>query len=719
MNENPYMELDFTDITAALPLSRRNFLRTLGGGIIILFWAGDLADLLAQGREYPKDFNAYLKISADGKVTCFSGKIEMGQGIVTSLAQMLAEELDVNLDAVQMVMGDTSTCPWDMGTWGSMSTRFFGPPLRAAGAEARLVLLELASERLSVPLDQLTVENGVIFPKSQKDKKVTFGQLAEGKNIVRHAQKKPPLKTLSEFKVIGKTTLRRDALEKVTGKAQYAGDVRLPGMVYARILRPPSHGAKLKSLDISAAEKLEGVTVIHEGDLVAVLHKNYDEAGTALEKIKATFEEVESPLDDQTIFDHLLAHAGQARTVDKGGNLEEGFKMANLVIEQKYLDGYVAHAPIETHTALAKVEGQQATLWISTQAPFLFQNQIAAALGFPAENVRIITPFVGGGFGGKAAGDQAMEAARLAKLSGKPVQVTYTRAEEFFYDTFRPAAVVKIKSGLDQAGKIVAWDYEVYCAGDRGGRHFYDIPHHRTASSRNFGEGENRSGVSLHPFRTGAWRGPGVNTNTFARESHIDILAAKAGIDPVEFRLRNLKDERMIRVLKTAAEKFGWTPAKSPSGRGLGVACGIDSDSYVAHIAQVDVDKKSGKIQVKRVVCAQDMGLVINPEGALIQIEGCITMGLGYALAEHIRFKGGKILDSNFDTYQIPRFSWLPKIEAVLIKDDQAPAHGGGEPAIICMGALIANAVFDAVGARLTELPFNPDRVKKAMNQPA
>ncbi len=713
MKENEYSGLDFSDLTEGPSLTRRDFLKTVGGGIIVLYWVGGTSELEAQarGRSYPEDFNAYLKIGSDGRVTCFSGKIEMGQGVVTSLAQMLADELDVSLESVDMVLGDTSVCPWDMGTFGSMSTRFFGPALRAAGAEARSVLLELAAERLETTPNQLAVEDGVIFDKNRKEKRVTYAQLTDGKTIIRHAKQKPALKTPAEFKVMGKKVLRRDALEKVTGKAKYAGDIRLPGMRYARILRSPAHGAKLKSVDTSAVEQTKGASLMRDGDLIAVLHKNFDEAGAALEKIKATYEEPEARVDDETIFEHLLAHSGNGNEVDKGGSLETGERLSEVVVEQKYQDGYVAHATIETHTALAQVEGSKATVWVSTQTPFPIRDRIAEAIGLAPANVRVITPFLGGGFGGKSPGQQAVEAARLAKLCGKPVQVARTREEEFFYDTFRPAAVVRIKSGMTKTGKIVLWDYGVYCAGDRGGKLFYDVPNHRMVSSGSpFG-----GGSSPHPFGTGPWRAPGANTNTFARESQIDILASKAGMDPVEFRLKNLKDERMIRVLKTAAERFGWNAAKSPSGRGFGVACGIDSDTYVAHIAEVEVDKKSGHVRVKRVVCAQDMGLSINPEGAQIQIEGCITMGLGYALAEHIRFKGGKILDTNFDTYEIPRFSWVPKIETVIIKADDAPAHGGGEPAIICMGAVVANAIHDAIGARVVQLPLSPERVRKAV----
>jgi len=354
------------------------------------------------------------------------------------------------------------------------------------------------------------------------------------------------------------------------------------------------------------------------------------------------------------------------------------------------------------------VKENKATVWASTQTPFGAKEEIAEVLGIPSQNVRIITPFVGGGFGGKTANKQAVEAARLAKLAAKPVQVAWTRTEEFFNDTFRPAAVVKIKSGIDDSGKIVFWDYIVYFAGERGSQHFYDIPHHRTVSTG----GGWRGIPGAHPFGTGAWRAPGNNTNTHARESQIDIMASKAGLDPFEFRLKNLKDKRMIRVLEAAADKFGWTPAKAPSGRGYGLSCGIDAGTYVATMAEVEVDRQQGKVQVKQVVCAQDMGLSINPEGAKLQMEGCITMGLGYALTEEIHFKGGEIFDLNFDTYEIPRFSWLPKIETVLIDAQESPVQGGGEPAIINMGGVIANAIYDAIGVRLYQLPMTPERVR-------
>ena len=703
-------------------MNRRQFLKrlgVLGGGIIIYFSVGDgfsWARTRRQGflgANIPTDFNAFLRIGADGRVTCLTGKIEMGQGPITSLPQMLAEELDVSYDLVDIIMGDTDLCPWDAGTFGSLSTRHFGVFLREAASEAKAVLKELASDYLLCPISRLQTKDGAIFDKTQPHNRVTYGQLTRGKIIEKHLKEPPPLKPFSEFTVMGRSYLRRDAYGKVTGNARYAGDIRLPGMVYARILRPPAHGARLKSIDTSAAEKIKGVRVIHDGDLIAVLHSYPDEAEKALARIKAQFDVPQTGIDDKNIFDHLLKKAPPPEIASEGGDLKAGKKLATRIFSQTYLNSYVSHAPIEPHTAVTQIEGSKATVWASTQSPFRVRQLVAETLNMLEKNVRVITPFVGGGFGGKTTSHQAAEAARLAKLAGRPVQVAWSRAEEFFYDTFRPAAIVKINSGINDGGKIVFYDYNVYFAGRRGCEQYYDIPHHREAFYGRWGGGTN----GAHPFAVGPWRAPANNTNTYARELHMNMMASKAGIDPLEFRLRHLKDNRMIGVLKAAGKKFGWRSSKTPSGRGYGIACGIDAGTYVALMAEVDVDKGSGTVRVKRVVCAQDMGFVVNPEGAKIQMEGCITMGLGYALSEEIRFKDGEIFDLNFDTYAIPRFSWLPEIETVFVENQNLPPQGGGEPAIICMGGVIATAIYDATGAALLQLPMTPPRVKAALGK--
>jgi len=713
MKEDQSLNLEPKDGETPFSPSRREFLKAVGGGIIIFFSTGDLTaqERRPQGyQDLPTDFNAFLRVGANGRVTCFTGKIEMGQGIVTSLAQMLADELDVPLDAVDMAMGDTDLCPWDMGTFGSRSTRFFGPPLREAAAEARAILIQLASEHLQLNESQLIVKEGVVVDKNNSGNRVTYGELTKGRSIEKHMPKKPTLKNVSEFTIVGKPTLRKDALAKVTGKASYAGDIRIPGMLHAKILRPPVHGAKLKSVDTSALRDDKEIKIVQERDLIAVLHLYPDVAEQALSKIKAKFDLPEAKVNPKTIFKHLLNVAPQGEVVTQGGDIGEGERVAREAFEATYLNHYVAHAAIETHTALAKVEKDRATVWASTQRPFGAKEEVAQALGIPSKNVRVIAPFVGGGFGGKSQNRQVVEAARLSKLTGRPVQVAWSREEEFFYDTFRPAAIVKIRSGVTEANQIAFWNFDVYFGGPRGAEQFYHIPHHRELSHGHY------TGLpGAHPFGTGPWRAPGSNTNTFARESHIDLMAAKLAMDPLEFRLKNLSDQRMMRVLKAAAERFGWRTSPLPSGRGLGVACATDVGAYVATMAEVEVDRESGRVRVNRIVCAQDMGLVINPEGAKSQMEGSLTMGLGYALAEEIRFNGGEILDRNFDTYEIPRFSWLPKIETVLIENSEIPPAGGGEPPIVCMGGVIANAIFDATGARLFELPMTPERIKNAL----
>ena len=709
------------DGPTTFPVDRRDFLKLTSTGLVVLMAVDPVHGLQEAARPQagrqgpPADVNAYLHIGADNRVTCFVGKVELGQGSMTSLAQLLAEELDVPLTSVDIVMGDTDVCPWDMGTFGSLSIRSFGPVLRNAGAEARAVLLLLASERLQVPIDTLVIKAGVVSVGTDASKKVTYGQLTEGKRIERKLEQKAAVKPVKAFTVVGSSAPRRDAIEKVTGKAKYAGDIVPPGgALHARILRPPAHGATMTQCDTAAAEQVPGVRVIRDGDMVAVLHEHRDEADKALALIKAQFTRNDPPVDNLTIFDHLVKNAPPGQRAAAGGDVA-GFAGATAhTFDATYLDSYMAHAPMETHSAVAAVDNGKVTVWAGTQTPFPVKNQIMAALRLPADKVRVITPFVGGGFGGKSASRQAVEAARLAVLTGKPVRVIFGRDEEFFYDTFRPASVMKIKSAIDASGAIVLWDYHVYAAGERGAAHFYNIANHRTMVYGSWGGGGT---AGYHPFAIGPWRAPGANTNAFARESHIDVMAAQAGIDPVAFRLKNLTDERMIRALQAAAKQFGWTPKAAPSGRGVGVACGIDAGTYVTLMAEVAVDKATGRVQVKRVVCAQDQGVIVNREGSLQQVEGCITMGLGYTLSEEIRFKGGEVLDRNFDTYELPRFSWVPKIETVLIDAPEIPAAGCGEPAIVPMGAAVANAIFDAVGARLNRLPMTPARVKQAIGR--
>jgi nicotinate dehydrogenase subunit B len=695
-------------------MPRRDFFKILGSGIIVYFLPRCASDgtpaAVPLERELPKDYNAFLLIGEDGTVSCFSGKIEMGQGIITSLVQMMADELNVPMEKIKLVLGDTDLCPWDGGTWGSMTTRHFGPSMLAALAEAKGVLLELASEKLKVPVSQLIVTDGVISDTSNPANSVTYAQLAMGKKIEKHLDSKPSVEDYTKYTFVGKSVHRLDSKLKVTGEAKYAGDMKLPGMVFARILRPPSHGAKLTTVDTSGAEKVEGTKVIRDGDLIAVLHENRDRAEEALAKIKAEYSFNELPVNDKTVFEYMLKADSYANVETTSGDLEAGQKLCTKTFDMVIHDPYLAHAPMETHSALANLEGDKMTVWASTQTPYPLQDELAAVLGCPLEKVRVIVPFVGGGFGGKSANHQAVEAARLAKLSGKPVMVVFTRDEEFFYDNFHPAGVITIKSGIDKSGLIKLWDYNAYFCGTRGAEIIYDVPNLKITD-----HGEKENSTRVHPFETGPWRAPNNNTNTFAREIQIDVMAAAAGIDPLEFRLKNLKDEKMIEVLKKAADMFGYKPGKGKDGRGVGMAIGTDVGALVAQFAEIEVDKKTGKVKVLRVVCAQDMGLCVNPLGATMQMEGCITMGLGYTLTEELNYEGGNIITRGFDSYQIPRFSWLPKIETYIFERMNEKPQGGGEPAIITVGAVVGNAIFNATGARLYHMPFTPERVLEAI----
>ena len=696
-------------------VSRRDVLLLAGSGLFVLASAEEAQASMQEEKVperpgFPTDFNAYVRIAPDGKVTGFAGKIEMGQGARTVLSQLIADELDVEYDSVEMVMVDTAVSPWDMGTFGSLNVRQYSLLVRAAVAEARAILLQMASEKLGVPVDRLIVKSGVISDKSAPGKKVSYGQLVDGKRIERHVPH-AAVKAYASMRYPKQKLQRKDALAKVTGKAEFSADVKLPGMLYARVLRPPAHGAKLLSVNTDPAERA-GARVVKEGNLIAVLHEHPDVAEHALSLVKAEYDTPPSDVDEKSIFQHLEKMAPPPAMVKQSGSIADGEMLAASIVEQTYLNAYVAHAPIETHSALASFENGKVTVWASTQTPFPLRDEIAHTLHLSPRDVRVIVPYVGGGFGGKTASGQAVEAARLSKAAGKPVQVVYDRAEEFFYDFVRPAALVKLRTGLTADGKISSWDCHLIAGGDREAIPFYAFANQRTVSAGGWGGGNPKG---MHFFGVGAWRAPSVNTNTFARESHMDILAAKAGVDPVEFRLRHLTDVRMRKVLETAAKKFGWKAGKAPLGRGQGVALGMDVGTYAATVAEVSVDKASGAVKVHRMVVAMDPGFAVNPDGALQQMEGATTMGLGYALSEELRFQGGKILDRNFDTYQLPRFSGLPKIECILVETPGAPAQGCAEPPVVTVGAVLANAIFDATGARILQLPMTPARVKAAL----
>lgn len=673
----------------------------MGGGILVCVSA---PRTLAAEERLP---SAYVQVAADGAITILTGKVEYGQGVMTSLAQMAAEELDAPLSSMRIIMGDTQLCPPDAdgGTYGSLTTRSFGPVLRTAAAKARAVLVQLGSQQLGLARDNLITRDGYVISAADENVRVSYADLAGGKNVVVQLTQAVVAKSHTRFTLSGKPVPRLDGVEKVTGRAKYTADIRAPGMLYGYMLRPPARGAILQTADTTAAEAVPGVRLIRSGTLIAVLHEQPDEAARALKLIQAEYSATAATPNEETVYS-TMASTALSQTLGPSGSLAAGEAQAVSKSDQTYYTPYVAHASIEPHAALAVPDGTRFTVWASTQTPDTAAREAGAA--------RLITPCIGGAFGGKNYNQQVREAVQLARLAKAPVSLAWTREEEFLYDVFQCPSMTRIRSGVGSDGKITFLDCQVYWVGSRGATVVYEIPNRRVRIYGNYDQ--------ARPFAGGAWRAPGANANVFARESNIDTLAAAAGIDPVQFRLNHLQgtsasSTRLRKTLQTAAQAFGWTPAKGPSGRGYGVACGEDAETYVVTMAELAVVPATGEIKVKRVLCAQDMGQVINPEGAKMQMEGSMMMGLGYALSEEIHFAGTRVRDLNFHKYALPRFSALPKLEAILVENNALAPKGGGEPPIITMGAVLANAVFDATGVRLTRLPMTPDRVLSGLQQ--
>jgi len=483
MNPDKITELYFSDVNKPISFDRREFLKKLGGGIIVVFCLGKLSMLdgwSQNSADEDLNFNAYLRVKEDGTVNCYTGKIEMGQGVITSLAMVLAEELEVSMESVNMVMGDTDLCPYDAGTWGSLTTRFADPVIRSAAAEAREILVDLASKELEVSKDELEVIDGHVFVKGNSSRSISYAELTKGKKIVQSLKNKPAIKKSKDFKIIGKPVISTDAVAKVTGAAKYSGDIKLPGTVYATVVRPPIFDSKKLLVDASGLTDFEGVELIENDDFVAVIHSDPEISNKASKKVKVTWESPEAKADDETIFQYFEDNIEDSKISEEGGSLETGKEISETILESYYYDGYKAHAPIETHSATCFFEGDKLIIWASTQTPFGLQKQLSEKLNMSLEKVHVKQIFIGGGFGGKIYNQQAIEAALIAKSCGKPVQLVWSRREEFMYDKFRPASIMKTTSGVNSEGKLTHWEFDIYCAGTRGTNLFYDIPNNRT-----------------------------------------------------------------------------------------------------------------------------------------------------------------------------------------------------------------------------------------------
>ncbi|HUV97811.1 MAG TPA: molybdopterin cofactor-binding domain-containing protein [Acidobacteriaceae bacterium] len=684
-------------------LDRRDFLKLFGGGLLVCLT--DLSALAQEsGRtfgshELPTDIAAWLAIASDSHVTVFTGKVEVGQNIRTSLAQQVAEELRVPFDSITMLMGDTDLVPWDAGTFGSRTTPTMGPQLRKMAAAARQLLIEMAAKRWNADPATLTADNAkVTDPHSGQS--LTYGELTRGEKMMQTVSTEVPLTPASDWKIAGTAVPKVNGRDFVTGKHKYPSDIVRPGMMFGKVLRPQGFNATLVALDATKAEKIPGVTVVHDGEFIAVAAPDPPTAEHALSALHATWNVPAQP-SNQGLFESFKQSSKTQHEDDSPehstGSVSQAMAAAAVKLQQQYTVQYIAHAPLEPRAAVAEWTNGKLTVWTGTQRPFGVRDELMAAFHLPPEQVRVIQPDMGSGYGGKHTGEAAIEAARLAKATGKPVKVVWTREEEFTWAYFRPAGLIEISSGADHDGALVAWEHHNYNSGPAAITTPYNVTHQLSQFH-----------PADSPLRQGSYRALAATANNFARESHMDEIAHAVGTDPLEFRMKNLTDARMRAVLQAAADKFNWSQVKSTSRRGFGIACGTDKGGYVATCVEVEIVPPDNKVKIRRVVQAWESGAIVNPDGLHNQVSGAIIQGIGGALFEQIQFANGRILNPHFAQYRVPRFSDAPQIEIVLLDRKDLPSAGAGESGIIGLAPAVGNAVFAATGTRLRNMPMAP-----------
>lgn len=646
------------------------------------------------------DPTTLLTMDDRGLVTAFSGKVEYGQGIRNGFTISIADELDVSVNSVKMILGDTAQVPPDRGTTGSASTRTVGIQLRRAAATARQGLIDLASSHLEIDAGSLSTKDGAVVSEDGSAS-ISFPDLLRDQSLTLEIPDEVTLKDIDEFRLIGRPSLRIDAIARVTGEAKYAQDIVVPGMLHGKILRPPSYGATLQQIDTARAERIAGVvSIVQEGDFIGVIAEREDIAEYAIETIRARWEESRDTASDWNIPALLKERSGDTVTLREAGSTRLALESALHVFENTYYVPYVSNAQMEPSASVARWDDDQLTVWCANRGPFRERDSLAKRFGMARDNVRVIAAEIGGSFGTKTP-TVSYEAARLAKVVDVPVRVAYSRAEEFGWSTVRPAATFELSSGVDNNGKLVAWDYAAFHAGEnplrgqRGADTPYDVVNVRINVA-----------ASESPLQAGSYRSLGGATNHFAREVHMDEIAVGMGLDPLEFRLNNLSHERLRGCLIAATDKFGWNSREKQAGTGYGMAIGYDAGSFTAQVVEVSV--KNQEARVIRVVVGFDCGLVINPDGARNQIEGAIVMGMGTALWETVEFDGGRVLNDGFARYRVPRITDTPDIEVVFTGSHEVPSSGAGEPGIVPIAAAIANAVRDATGTPIDQLPIAP-----------
>lgn len=684
------------DRIRAFELDRREFLRLCTGGLLVCLTARGAA-AQESGRRFgghslPQNVSAWLHIGADGAVTVFTGKVEIGQNIRTSLAQQVAEELRAPFSSIAMTMGDTDLVPWDMGTFGSRTTPTMGPELRNMAAAARQMLVEEAARRWNCDAKSLTAADGkVTNPKTQEA--LAYGEITRGTQLTQVVSGDPPLTPASDWKIAGTPMPKVHGREFVTGKHQYPSDIVRPGMQFGKVLRPTGFNATLVKADTSAAEKMTGVKVVRDGDFIGVVADDVWTASVAVGKINAQWN-VPPQIGNAELFAALKKGAGDDGT--RSAEVTAALAAADVKLEQTYTVAYIAHAPLEPRAAVAEWADGKLTVWTGTQRPFGVKEELVRAFRLSDAQVRVLMPDMGSGYGGKHTGECAIEAARLAKAASKPVKLIWTREEEFTWAYFRPAGVMEVRAGVKKDGTLVAWEHHNYNSGPSAVGSPYEVSPKVTEYHE----------WQTPPLAQGSYRGLAATANHFARETAMDELAHALGMDPLAFRLKNLSDARLTAVFQAAADKFGWGKERPTAQRGFGIAGGVEKGGYTAACAEVAIDG-DGTVHVRRLVQAWESGAIINPDGLRNQVMGAMVQGMGGALFEAVQFGNGQVLNGTFTDYRVPRFADAPpEIEVVLIDRRDLPPAGAGETGIVAVAPAVGNAIFAATGKRRRAMPM-------------
>ncbi len=690
--------------------------------------------------------DAWLAVGADGRVTLFSGKVELGTGVETALSQIVAEELDVAVARVAVVQGDTGRTPNQGYTVGSKTLQLGAPPIRRAAAEARRALLELAAARLAAPPDRLAVADGVVSVAGDAGRRVSYAELVGGRRLRRTIDPATGPKPPDRYTVVGTSVPRVELPAKVAGSHVYVHDVRVPGMLHGRVVRPPAAGARLVSVDEASLRDVPGIVrVVRRGDFLGVVAEREEQAVRAARQLQATWQPATAPPGPDDLHAALRRAPTTDRVVTRTGDVEAALAGAARTLRATYLTPFQSHGSIGPSCAVADVGRDGATVWSGTQGPYPLRNTLAALLGLPPERVRVVWTEASGCYGHNGADDAAADAALLSQAVGRPVRVQWTRHDEHGWDPKGPAMVVEVHGGLDAGGRVVAWDYGVWTpthstrpdgqpgsvlagrlagapeartglvGGDRNARPTYAFGSARVVAHW----------LAASALRPSALRGLGGFQNSFAIESFMDELAAAAGADPVEFRLRHLRDPRAIEVVRRVARLARWQPRPSPApasgggparGRGVAYAQYESAYAHVAVVVEAEVDRGTGEVRIPRVFVAHDCGLIVNPDGLRNQIEGAVIQTISRTLKEAVVLDRGRVASLDWASYPILTFPEVPEaIEIDLVDRPREPALGAGEPAVCPVPAAIANALFDATGARLRAIPFTPARVRAAL----